>query len=59
MRVFENRVLRRTFGPPKWDKVTGGWRKLHEEIRDLYSSTDLIRMIRQRKNGMGGTCSTN
>jgi hypothetical protein len=36
--VFENRVLRRIFGP-KMDEVTGEWRKLHnEELRDLYSS---------------------
>jgi hypothetical protein len=38
LRVFENRVLRRVFGPKK-DEVTGEWRKLHnEELRDLYSS---------------------
>jgi hypothetical protein len=38
LRVFENRVLRRIFGP-KRDEVTGGWRKLrNEELRDLYSS---------------------
>jgi hypothetical protein len=38
LRVFENRVLRRIFGP-KRDEVTGAWRKLHnEELRDLYSS---------------------
>jgi hypothetical protein len=38
LRAFENKVLRRIFGP-KRDKVTGGWRKLHnEELRDLYSS---------------------
>jgi hypothetical protein len=37
LRVFENRVLRRIFGP-KRDEVTGEWRKLHnEELRDLYS----------------------
>ena len=37
LRVFENRVLRRVFGP-KRDKVTGEWRKLHnEELSDLYS----------------------
>jgi hypothetical protein len=34
--VFEDRVLRKTFGP-KRDKVTGEWRKLHKELRDLYS----------------------
>jgi hypothetical protein len=38
LRVFENRVLRRIFGP-KRDEVTGEWRKLHnEELRDLYCS---------------------
>jgi hypothetical protein len=38
LRVLENKVLRRIFGP-KRDEVTGGWRKLHnEELRDLYSS---------------------
>jgi hypothetical protein len=38
LRVFENRVLRRIFGP-KRDEVTGEWRQLHnEELRDLYSS---------------------
>jgi hypothetical protein len=45
-RVFENRVLRRTFGPKK-DEVTGEWRKLHnEELHDLYSSSSIIRMIK-------------
>jgi hypothetical protein len=40
--VFENRVLRRIFGP-KRDGVTGGWRKLrNEELRDLYSSQSII-----------------
>jgi hypothetical protein len=46
--VFENRVLRRIFGP-KWDEVTGGWRKLHnEEFHDLYSSPSIIRLIKSR-----------
>jgi hypothetical protein len=41
LRVFENRVLRRIFGPMR-DEVTGEWRKLHnEELRDLYSSERL------------------
>jgi hypothetical protein len=45
LRVFENRVLRRIFGSKK-DEVTGGWRKLHnEELRDLYSSPSIIRII--------------
>jgi hypothetical protein len=44
-RVFENRVLRRIFGP-KRDEGTG-WRKLHnEELYKLYSSPDIIRMIK-------------
>jgi hypothetical protein len=47
--VFENRVLRRRFGP-RWDKVTGGCRKLHnEELRDLYSSPRVIRIIKSKK----------
>jgi hypothetical protein len=46
LRVFENRVLRRLFGPKK-DEVTGKWRKLHnEELHDLYSSPSIIRIIK-------------
>jgi hypothetical protein len=42
--VFENRVLRRIFGP-KRDEATGKWRKLHnEELQDLYSSPSIIRI---------------
>jgi hypothetical protein len=49
LRVFENRVLRRIFGP-KRDKVTGDWRTLHnEEFRNLYSSPNIIRMIKSRR----------
>jgi hypothetical protein len=49
LRVFENRVLRRIFGP-KRDEVTGGWRKLHnEELHGLCSSPHAIRMIKSRK----------
>jgi hypothetical protein len=48
LRVFENRVLRRIFGP-KTDEVTGDWRKLHnEELHNLYSSPSIIRMIKSR-----------
>jgi hypothetical protein len=48
-RVFENRVLRRIF-VPKRDEVTGGWRKLHnEELHNLYSSLNIIRMIKSRR----------
>jgi hypothetical protein len=46
--VFENRVLRRIFGP-KRDEVTGDWRKLHNgELHNLYSSPDIIRQIKSR-----------
>jgi hypothetical protein len=46
LRVFENRVLRRIFGP-KRDVVTGGWRKLYnEELHNLYSSPSIIRIVR-------------
>jgi hypothetical protein len=49
LRVFEIRVLRRIFGP-KRDEVTGDWRKLHnEEFHNLYSSPNLIRMIKSRR----------
>jgi hypothetical protein len=47
--VFENRVLRRIFGP-KRDEVTGEWGKLHnEELQDLYSSPSIIRIIKSRR----------
>jgi hypothetical protein len=49
LRVFENRVLRKIFGP-KRDEVTGEWRKLHNEgLRDLYSSPSIIRIIKSRR----------
>jgi hypothetical protein len=64
--VFENRVLRRIFGP-KWDEVTGEWRKLHkEELNDLYSSRNIKRVIKSRRvrwaghvvrMGRGETCT--
>jgi hypothetical protein len=48
LRVFENRVLIRIFGP-KRDEVTGEWRKLHnEELHNLYSSRDIIRQVKSR-----------
>jgi hypothetical protein len=48
LRVFENRVRRRIFGP-KRDEVTGGWRKLHnEELHGLYSLPSIIRVIKAR-----------
>ena len=46
--MFENRVLRRIFGP-KRDEVTGEWRKLHKEkLNDLYSSLNIVRVIKSR-----------
>jgi hypothetical protein len=52
--VFENRVLRRIFGP-KRDEVTGEWRELHnEELHDLYSSPSIIRIIKSRRMRLAG-----
>jgi hypothetical protein len=49
LRVFENRVLRRMFGP-KRDEVTGSWRKLHnEELHGLYSAPSMIWGINARR----------
>jgi hypothetical protein len=54
LRVFENRVLRRIFGP-KRDVVTGGWRKLHnEELHNLYRSPSIIRIIKSRRMRWAG-----
>jgi hypothetical protein len=54
LRVLENRVLRRIYGP-KRDGVTGEWRRLHnEELNDLYSSTNIVRgSNREEQNGRG------
>jgi hypothetical protein len=53
--VFENRVLRRIFGP-KRDEITGEWRKLHnEELGELYSTLNIIQV---KKNEMGAARST-
>jgi hypothetical protein len=54
LRVFENRVLRRIFGP-KRDEIIGGWRKLfNEEIHNLYSLPSIIRMIKSRSMRWAG-----
>ena len=49
LRVFENNVLRRVFGPKK-DEVTGEWRKLHNgELSDLYSLPNIVRVVKSRR----------
>jgi hypothetical protein len=49
LRAFENRVLRKIFGPKRED-VTGEWSKLHnEELNDLYSSPHIVRVINSRR----------
>jgi len=49
LRLFENRVLRRVFGPMR-DEVTGNLRKLHNvELSDLYSSPNIIRVVKSRR----------
>jgi hypothetical protein len=54
LRVFENRVLRRIFGL-KRDEVMGEWRKLrNEELRDLYPSPSIIRIIKSRRMRWAG-----
>ena len=52
--MFENRVLRRVFGP-KSDEVTGEWRKLHmEELRGLYSLPNIVRVVKSRRMRWAG-----
>jgi len=54
LRVFENMVLRRIFRPRK-DEVTGEWRRLHnEELSDLYSSANIVRLIKSRRMRWAG-----
>jgi len=54
LRVFENRVLRRIFGPRKYE-ITGEWRRLHnKELNDLYSSPKILRVIKSRRMRWAG-----
>ena len=49
LKMFENMIVRKVFGP-KRDEITGEWRRLHnEELHDLYSSTNVIRVIKSRR----------
>ena len=52
--MFENRVLRRVFGPRR-EEVTGEWRKLHnEELRDLYSLPNIVWVVKSRRMRWAG-----
>ena len=54
LRMFENMVLRRIFGPRR-DEVTGEWRRLHnEELNDLYCSPNIVRVIKSRRKRWAG-----
>jgi len=58
LRVFENRVLRGIFGP-KRNEVTREWRKLYnEELHDLYSSPNIIQVMKSRIIKWAGACGT-
>jgi hypothetical protein len=58
LKVFENRVLRRLFGP-KSDEVTGEWRKLHnKQLNDLYSSPNIGRMIKSKRIRCAGNVAS-
>jgi len=57
LRVFDNRVFRRVFGP-KRDEVTGEWRKMHnEELNDLYSLPNIVRVVNSRRMSWAGYVS--
>jgi len=59
LRMFENMVLRRIFGPRR-DEVTGDWRRFHnEEINDLYCSPNIVRVIKSRKMRWTGHVARN
>jgi hypothetical protein len=54
LKVFENRVLRRIFGP-KWGQLTGEWSRVHyKETNDLYSSPNIFRLIKLRRMRLAG-----
>jgi len=54
LKLFENKVLRRIYGPRR-DEVTGDWMRLHnEEINDLYSSPNIVRVIKSRRMRWAG-----
>ena len=54
LRAFENMVLRRIFGPRR-DEVTGEWKRVHnEELNDLYSSSNIVRVIKSRRMRRAG-----
>ena len=58
LRVFENMVLRRIFGPRR-DEVTGEWKRLHkEELNDLFSSPNIVRVIKSRRMRWVGRVSS-
>jgi hypothetical protein len=52
LKVFENRVLRRIFGPER--EEDGSWRKLHNELHSLYSSPNIVRVIKSRRMRWAG-----